>query len=86
MELVWVHKRQEVLPGCGDKTQTCWVIQAAPPCVTQGLAGGGGCPLARSAGMRLSARLLERGWIYGLSTKVLKFPKVATTFSLLLTL
>lgn len=28
--LVWVHKRQQVLPGWGDKPQTCWVIQAAP--------------------------------------------------------
>lgn len=36
--------------------------------------------------MRLRARLLERGWIYGLLTKVLEFPKVATTFSLLLTI
>lgn len=26
-------------------------------------------------------RLFERGWIYELTTKVLKFPKVATTFS-----
>lgn len=23
VELVWVHKRQQVLPGCSDKTQTC---------------------------------------------------------------
>lgn len=85
-ELVWVHKRQQVLPGCSDKTQTCWVIQAAPLCVTQGLASGGACRLARSAGMCLRARLLERGWVYGLLTKVLEFPKVATTFSLLLTI
>lgn len=85
-ELVWVHKRQQVLPGCSDKTQTCWVIQAAPLCVTQGLAGRGGCPLAQSAGMCLGARLLERSWIYGPLTKVLEFPKVATTFSLLLTI
>lgn len=27
--------------------------------------------------------LLERGWIYRLSTKVLDFPKVATALSLL---
>lgn len=82
--LVWVCKRLQVLPGCGDKTQTCWVIWASPVCVTRGLAGAGGCPLAQSAGMHLSTRLLERGWIYGLLTKVLEFPKVATTFSLLL--
>jgi len=44
-ELVWVHKRQQVLPGCGDKTQASWVIQEAPPRVTWGLASGGGCPL-----------------------------------------
>lgn len=85
MGLVRVHKRQQVLPGCDDKTQTCWVIQAAPRCDT-GLGGGGGCPLAQSAGMHLGARLLERGWIYGLSTKVLEFPKVATAFSLLPTI
>lgn len=30
--------------------------------------------------MCLSARLSERGWIYGLSTKVLEFSEVATTF------
>ena len=83
-ELVWVHKRQQVLPGCGDKSQASWVIQEAPPRVTWGLASGGGCPLAQSAGMCLGARLLEGGWIYRLSTKVLELPKVSTTFSLLL--
>lgn len=29
--------------------------------------------------MCLSTRLSERGWIYGLSTKVLEFSEVATT-------
>lgn len=33
--------------------------------------------------MCLSTRLSERGWIYGLSTKVLEFSEVATTFSFL---
>lgn len=61
-------------PNLGDS--------GTPLCVTQGLASGGGCPLAWSSGMCLSARLSERGWIYGLSTKVLKFSKVATTFFL----
>lgn len=33
--------------------------------------------------MCLSTRLSERGWIYGLSTKVLEFSEVAITSSLL---